>query len=48
MVIYDKARVISRTNYDSPGQRWLPKLVLYKIESFQNLQKLQFLFFLNK
>ena len=30
IVIYDKERVNGGTNYDSPGPRWVPKLVLNK------------------
>ena len=30
IVIYDKMRVNGGTNYDSPGQRWVPKLVIDK------------------
>ena len=31
IVIYDKGRVNGGTNYDSPGQGWVPKLVDKKL-----------------
>ena len=27
IIIYEKARINGGTNYDSPGQGWVPKLV---------------------
>ena len=27
IVIYDKARVIGRTNYDPPVKRWVPQAI---------------------
>jgi len=29
-VIYDQVRVNGGSNYELPGQRWVPKLVVYK------------------
>ena len=34
IIIYDKARVNGGTNYDYPGQRWVPKLVYNKGTEF--------------
>ena len=31
IAIYDNARVNGGTNYDNPGQRWVPKLGFYKL-----------------
>ncbi len=38
IVIYDKARVIGGTNYDSTGHRWVPNLVTCKVQNSKIIQ----------